>query len=66
VRDRGHGIPQDIRDRVFEPFFTTRAGGTGLVLAIVKRLLDLQDGSITLTDRAEGGTIAEITLPAAA
>ena len=66
VRDRGHGIPQDIRDRVFEPFFTTRAGGTGLGLAIVKRLLELQDGAITLKDRADGGTSAEITLPAAA
>jgi PAS domain S-box-containing protein len=66
VRDRGHGIPQAIRDRVFEPFFTTRAGGTGLGLAIVKRLLELQEGSIVLRERAEGGTIAEVTLPAAA
>ena len=63
VRDRGPGIPPEIRDRVFEPFFTTRAGGTGLGLAIVKRLLELQDGSIVLKDRADGGTIAEITLP---
>jgi PAS domain S-box-containing protein len=65
VRDRGPGIPADARDRVFEPFFTTRAGGTGLGLAIVKRLLDLHDGSIRLKDRPGGGTIAEITLPLA-
>jgi PAS domain S-box-containing protein len=66
VRDRGPGIPQEIRDRVFEPFFTTRAGGTGLGLAIVKRLLELQDGTIALTDCPDGGTLAEITLPLAA
>ena len=65
VRDRGPGIPADARERVFEPFFTTRAGGTGLGLAIVKRLLDLHDGSIRLKDRPGGGTIAEITLPLA-
>jgi two-component system sensor histidine kinase AtoS len=65
VHDRGPGIPADARERVFEPFFTTRAGGTGLGLAIVKRLLELHDGSIDLKDRAGGGTIAEITLPLA-
>jgi signal transduction histidine kinase len=63
VSDRGPGIPPDVRERVFEPFFTTRAGGTGLGLAIVKRLLELQDGSITLSDRPDGGTIAVVTLP---
>jgi PAS domain S-box-containing protein len=63
VRDRGPGVPPDVRDRVFEPFFTTRAGGTGLGLAIVKRLLELQDGSVDLKDRSDGGTIAEVTIP---
>ena len=65
IHDRGHGIPPDVRDRVFEPFFTTRAGGTGLGLAIVKRLLELQDGAIALNDRPGGGTVAEVTVPLA-
>jgi PAS domain S-box-containing protein len=65
IQDRGHGIPPDVRDRVFEPFFTTRAGGTGLGLAIVKRLLELQDGGIALKDRPGGGTVAEVTVPLA-
>ena len=65
VHDRGPGIPPDVRDRVFEPFFTTRAGGTGLGLAIVKRLLELQDGRIALRDRPGGGTVAEVTVPLA-
>jgi len=63
VCDRGPGIPPDVRERVFEPFFTTRAGGTGLGLAIVKRLLELQDGSIALSDGPDGGTVAEVKLP---
>jgi len=65
VRDRGNGVPSEIRDRVFEPFFTTRTNGTGLGLAIVKRLLELQDGTVALLDRRDGGTIAEATIPLA-
>jgi PAS domain S-box-containing protein len=65
VRDRGPGIAQDIRDRVFEPFFTTRTSGTGLGLAIVKRLMELQDGTVALEERPEGGTIARVTIPTA-
>ena len=66
VCDRGPGIPAEIRDRVFEPFFTTRVNGTGLGLAIVKRLVELQEGTVQLRDRTGGGTIAEIILPRAA
>jgi PAS domain S-box-containing protein len=65
VSDRGPGIPPDVRDRVFEPFFTTRTNGTGLGLAIVRRLMELQDGTVTLSDRPGGGTIAEVTIPRA-
>jgi signal transduction histidine kinase len=63
IADRGAGIADDIRDRVFEPFFTTRASGTGLGLAIVRRLLESQDGTVVLRPRPGGGTIAEVTLP---
>jgi signal transduction histidine kinase len=63
IRDRGPGIPADVRDRIFEPFFTTRAGGTGLGLAIVKRLLELQNGTIVLKDRPDGGMVAEVSVP---
>lgn len=65
IRDRGPGIAEAIRDRVFEPFFTTRTSGTGLGLAIVERLVELQEGTVALKDRPGGGTIAEITLPRA-
>ena len=63
VLDRGPGIDPAIRDRIFEPFFTTKHGGTGLGLAIVKRLVDLQGGTVTLSDRAGGGVCARVTLP---
>jgi signal transduction histidine kinase len=65
VRDRGPGIPADVRDRVFEPFFTTRAGGTGLGLAVVKRLMELQGGSVSIESRPGGGTVAELSIPLA-
>ena len=63
VCDRGAGIPAPVRERVFEPFFTTRTNGTGLGLAIVKRLVELHDGEVTLLARPGGGTIVEIALP---
>jgi len=65
VRDRGPGITPDVRERMFEPFFTTRPGGTGLGLSIVNRLIGIQEGSVALSDRPGGGTIAEVTLPLA-
>ncbi len=55
VRDRGPGIPPDVRERVFEPFFTTRINGTGLGLAIVKRLMELQDGTVDPRGSARRG-----------
>jgi signal transduction histidine kinase len=66
VCDRGTGIPPSVRDRVFEPFFTTRTNGTGLGLAIVKRMVEMQEGSVSLSDRPGGGTIVELSIPLAA
>ena len=65
VRDRGPGLPQTVRDRLFEPFVTTRVEGTGLGLAIVKRLIEQQGGQISFTDRPGGGTEAIVSLPLA-
>lgn len=50
VDDSGPGIPADVRQRMFNPFFTTRAAGTGLGLPIVHRILDAHDGRITIDD----------------
>src|SRR6185295_13720126 len=48
VRDSGPGVPADIRYRIFEALFTTKAKGTGLGLALCKRILEAHDGTIEL------------------
>ena len=63
VLDRGAGIPDDVMEHVFEAFYTTKKSGTGLGLPIVKRLMELQHGSVVLRRRDGGGTIAELTVP---
>jgi two-component system, NtrC family, nitrogen regulation sensor histidine kinase NtrY len=61
VADSGIGLPIE-RDRIIEPYMTTRAGGTGLGLAIVKKIVEEHLGSITFADRVGGGTVVTITL----
>ena len=63
VRDRGPGIPDEVREKIFAPFFTTKSCGTGLGLPIVKRLIEAQGGTVGLSPRDGGGTVAEIVLP---
>lgn len=63
VADTGPGFPGEVRDRVFNPFFTTRETGTGLGLAIVHRILDAHDGSVVLGERDGGGALVELRVP---
>lgn len=63
IRDSGPGIPADIRTRVLEPFFTTKARGGGLGLPIAQRTAELHHGWLTLTCPEGGGTVATLTLP---
>ena len=65
VRDSGPGIPQDIRDQVLEPFFTTKARGGGLGLPIAKRTAEMHGGTLTLDCPPGGGTIVTLSLPVA-
>src|SRR5262249_23477983 len=68
VTDTGPGIATDTIDRMFNPFFTTRAAGTGLGLAIVHRIVDAHAGRVVVRSRLEGaerGTTFQILLPAA-
>jgi len=65
VADRGGGIPDEIRARVFDPFFSTKGEGTGLGLAITSHILEAHGGSVTCEPREGGGTIFRIALPIA-
>lgn len=63
VRDRGDGIPQQVIERMFNPFFTTRETGTGLGLAIVHRIVDAHRGQVSVGNRDSGGAWVRLTLP---
>jgi len=66
ITDHGPGIPADIRDKVFTPFFTTKSRGSGLGLPTAKRLVEAHDGSIAIDCPPSGGTTVVIQLPLAA
>jgi PAS domain S-box-containing protein len=63
IRDEGPGIPSEVRGRIFEPFFTTKTKGTGLGMAIAKRIVDEHGGLISVGDGNSGGAEVLITLP---
>ena len=63
VLDRGPGIPADVRDRLFEPFFTTRRDGVGLGLAVCYGLVNAHGGTISAGDRTGGGLEVIVELP---
>ncbi len=63
VADDGTGIDDTVRQRIFEPFVTTKHSGTGLGLAIVRRLVDINRGEISVAPRSGGGTVFTLTLP---
>lgn len=66
IQDTGPGISEQAIDRIFNPFFTTRATGTGLGLAIVHRIVDVHGGSIEVhNDPRQGGAVFTLTLPTA-
>lgn len=63
VSDNGSGIPDAQKEKLFQPFFTTREEGTGLGLANVKKIADCHGWSITSENRPEGGAVFTIFLP---
>jgi signal transduction histidine kinase len=62
-QDSGKGIPEEIKDKVFNPFFTTKSIGTGLGLSIAYEIVHAQGGTINLANAAEGGAIVTVQLP---
>ncbi len=63
IEDTGPGIADEVRARMFEPFFTTKASGTGLGLAVVKRIVDGHGGMIQVRSRPGAGTVFALSFP---
>jgi signal transduction histidine kinase len=64
VADEGPGIPEDVREKIWEPFFSTKEGGTGLGLALTRQIISEHGGSVEVTSGPRGTQIT-VELPAA-
>ena len=64
LQDNGPGIPESLKERVFEPFFTTRASGTGLGLAVVRAVILAHNGSVAVDENYKDGARFVVDLPA--
>jgi signal transduction histidine kinase len=65
VRDTGPGLSPDVRLRVFEPFFSTKAQGLGMGLAIVRRIVERHRGRVQAENEEAGGAVFRVQLPIA-
>jgi signal transduction histidine kinase len=64
IADHGPGIAADLRHQVFEPYFTTKADGTGLGLALVRQTVEAHGGIISVSETAGGGATFRLVFPA--
>ena len=65
VNDNGPGIPHAVRERVFQPFFTSKRNGTGLGLALVQKIIVFHNGRVSVGSSPEGGASLQLSLPVA-
>lgn len=65
VEDRGAGLPEGERERIFDPFYSRRSGGVGMGLALTRRIVVLHAGRVDLKNRVGGGARATLWLPRA-
>jgi two-component system sensor histidine kinase HydH len=63
VQDGGAGVPDEMKERIFEPFHTQRARGAGLGLAVARRIGEMHGGCISVSDGSTGGAVFRISLP---
>jgi two-component system nitrogen regulation sensor histidine kinase NtrY len=62
IRDHGPGIPSGMQDRIFDPYWTGKTGGTGLGLAMVKQTIEMHGGTITVSETAGGGATFQVRM----
>jgi PAS domain S-box-containing protein len=65
IADQGAGIPEEIRSKIFDLYFTTKSGGSGIGLAMTYRILQLHHGSVEVQSKPEGGTEFQLRIPVA-
>lgn len=65
VKDNGKGIPEELKELIFEPKFTTKSSGTGLGLGMIKKIIEVYKGSITFTSTENIGTTFIVKIPKA-
>jgi signal transduction histidine kinase len=65
VADRGHGISEESRARLFEPFYTTKAEGMGMGLNICRSIVELHQGRLWVEANTPSGSVFQLTLPVA-
>ena len=63
ISDQGPGIPAEDLEKIFTPFYTTKAGGNGLGLSICQKIVTDHEGQLHLLERPEGGTRVKVSLP---
>ena len=63
IRDNGCGMSQDVLEKIFDPFYTTKANGTGLGLAVSYRIIEMHGGRITVDSTPGLGTVFSVVLP---
>jgi signal transduction histidine kinase len=63
IEDSGKGIPEDVLPHVFTPFFTTRRGGTGIGMTLVRKIIIMSGGSVQVDSEPGAGTLVTIRLP---
>ncbi len=65
IKDEGVGIDPEVISRIFEPYFTTKANGSGLGLSIARRIVEAHGGDLSVTSKVGRGSSFQVTLPIA-
>jgi two-component system sensor histidine kinase DctS len=63
VIDQGHGIPNEVAERLFSPFFSTKSEGMGMGLNICRTVVEFHGGTLSHSHNPQGGTVFRFTLP---
>lgn len=61
--DKGQGIAEEINEKIWDPFFTTKDKGTGLGLGIVKNIIESHSGGVHIENRPKKGVVVTVELP---